>query len=201
MSTTSEPARPEPDTHIVTYGDKEYEVLKEGLAEILNPKDDSQAGNTAKGQAVFYNPIQQFNRDLSVLAIRAFGEDLAAIRKSRAGKKLKPDTNRGRKRKRVPEGGPGTIDAQEAVAENSAEAGIAEADPPTVGGHTCGAATVSRDGDGNGNGLGTAPKAPKADLDRESGQTQKPVCEPILLLPNALPRTDTLTPSIDLQDS
>lgn len=34
-----------------------------------------------KPQNVFYNPIQQFNRDLSVLAIKAFGEDLCERRR------------------------------------------------------------------------------------------------------------------------
>lgn len=35
-----------------------------------------------EAQKVFYNPIQQFNRDLSVLAIRTFGEDICERRRS-----------------------------------------------------------------------------------------------------------------------
>ena len=44
--------------------------------------------DTAQGQPqnVFYNPIQQFNRDLSVLAIKAFGEDLCARRREKHDK-------------------------------------------------------------------------------------------------------------------
>lgn len=41
-----------------------YDVVTEGRASILYPK----------GNKVFYNPIQQFNRDTSVVAIRAWAE-------------------------------------------------------------------------------------------------------------------------------
>jgi hypothetical protein len=34
--------------------------------------------------SVFYNPIQQFNRDLSVLAIRAHGEHIIDLKKQKA---------------------------------------------------------------------------------------------------------------------
>ena len=90
----------------VTYDGKDYDVVKEGLVEILNATQ-TQEGNAEKGnrkpQAVFYNPIQQFNRDLSVLAIRVFGEDLAAIRRARAERRLRNVTkkeSKGKKRKR-----------------------------------------------------------------------------------------------------
>ena len=73
-------------TPTISYDGKDYEVVKEGLAEILHLKNDSQKESAAKPQSVFYNPIQQFNRDLSVLAIRAYGEDLATIRKLRKEK-------------------------------------------------------------------------------------------------------------------
>ncbi|KIW19808.1 N2,N2-dimethylguanosine tRNA methyltransferase [Exophiala spinifera] len=60
---------------------KKYRKVTEGLASVLAPyKQDSDA-HTRKGhnndegaQAVFYNPIQQFNRDLSVLAITVYAE-------------------------------------------------------------------------------------------------------------------------------
>jgi tRNA (guanine26-N2/guanine27-N2)-dimethyltransferase len=42
----------------------EYDIIKEGKAEILTPKEDK----------VFYNPIQQFNRDLSIMAIKSYIE-------------------------------------------------------------------------------------------------------------------------------
>lgn len=42
----------------------DWQVIKEGKATILAPKEDK----------VFYNPIQQFNRDLSVMAIRTWSQ-------------------------------------------------------------------------------------------------------------------------------
>lgn len=80
---------------LVTHEGTTYNTIKEGLAYILVPPNartstDPQAKNnkdkddTEQAQSVFYNPIQQFNRDLSVLAIKAFGED----RCERAKKKL-----------------------------------------------------------------------------------------------------------------
>jgi tRNA (guanine26-N2/guanine27-N2)-dimethyltransferase len=95
---------------LAKYNGKEYEVVQEGLATILNPR---RAPNTVdKGkprdagmpqQAVFYNPIQQFNRDLSVLAIRIFAGDLARIRKARRERQAQGNSNKagkGKKRKR-----------------------------------------------------------------------------------------------------
>ncbi|MCJ1484760.1 RNA methyltransferase tRNA(m5U54)methyltransferase [Schaereria dolodes] len=97
----------------VVYDGQEYEVIREGLAEILNQETTKSTPGTMpiqsandQSQTVFYNPIQQFNRDLSVLAIRAFGEDLAVIRKARHRRRL---LDLGRKepqrRKRNKEGG------------------------------------------------------------------------------------------------
>ncbi|MCJ1278032.1 RNA methyltransferase tRNA(m5U54)methyltransferase [Puttea exsequens] len=86
----------------VTYDNKTYTIAREGTAELLALQTPKTTKNRASGaQAVFYNPIQQYNRDLSVLAIRAFGEDLAAIRRARSerrGKKLGEDGGRGVKR-------------------------------------------------------------------------------------------------------
>ncbi|KAB8338892.1 hypothetical protein FH972_021834 [Carpinus fangiana] len=66
-------------------------TVKEGLAHILVPKNATNQMDPKKAkddptqvQSVFYNPIQQFNRDLSVLAIKAFGEDLCAVRRKQA---------------------------------------------------------------------------------------------------------------------
>ena len=82
---------------ITTYEGKDYEIVREGLAEILNPQD---AGGS-KSQKVFYNPIQQFNRDLSVLAIRTFANDLAIIRRHRREKEAQNQAKHsGQKRKR-----------------------------------------------------------------------------------------------------
>lgn len=75
---------------------KTYDIVREGLAEILSlkqpRKDDDRTVDSherSKAQDVFYNPVQQFNRDLTVLAIRAFSEDLAVIRGANQ-KKSKP---------------------------------------------------------------------------------------------------------------
>lgn len=80
-----------------------YDIVREGLAEILNPQvkeesDSAQNSKVPRPQTVFYNPIQQFNRDLTVLAIRAFGSDIAARRKARQA--AGPGSRRGKKRKR-----------------------------------------------------------------------------------------------------
>ncbi|KAL3419874.1 tRNA (guanine(26)-N(2))-dimethyltransferase, mitochondrial [Phlyctema vagabunda] len=74
-------ATPAANKHILHEG-VEYTTIKEGLAHILVPASASATPMTTnKGdnqpQSVFYNPIQQFNRDLSVLAIKAFSEQLA----------------------------------------------------------------------------------------------------------------------------
>lgn len=67
---------------IVEHEGKTYETIREGGAYILIPPNTQKhvdPQNKAKlgeqPQNVFYNPIQQFNRDLSVLSIKAFGED------------------------------------------------------------------------------------------------------------------------------
>jgi len=98
---------PAPGQHIQHNG-KEYTTVKEGLAHILIPADASATPQTTpqgdnQAQSVFYNPIQQFNRDLSVLAIKAYGEE-AIERKKAAGKKAKGAQNnkkREKKRKRA----------------------------------------------------------------------------------------------------
>ena len=81
-----------------------YTTIQEGLAFILIPPDtplltDPKAaknGTLPPAQNVFYNPIQQFNRDLTVLAIRAFGE--AYI--SDTSKTLQTRRQRARKRQK-----------------------------------------------------------------------------------------------------
>ena len=71
-------------------------AIREGLAEILRTDD------SPKTQAVFYNPIQQYNRDLSVLAIRAFAEDFEFVRNARQ-QRWRENKQRGKKRKRGPD--------------------------------------------------------------------------------------------------
>ncbi|KAL8728269.1 MAG: hypothetical protein Q9166_005510 [cf. Caloplaca sp. 2 TL-2023] len=97
-------------TDEVTYKDKSYNIIREGLADILNLKSTAPARNGSTKPSVFYNPIQQFNRDLSVLAIRVFAEDLAIIRRARHEKRLQQlakGGQKGTKRKRQDEPGAG----------------------------------------------------------------------------------------------
>ena len=86
----------------ISFKDKIYHRVREGLADILNlPSADAEKGGSK--QSVFYNPIQQFNRDLSVLAIRVFAEDLAnlrCVRRERRTEKLAKEGRKGTKRKR-----------------------------------------------------------------------------------------------------
>lgn len=76
-------------TQEIVVDDTKYTPIHEGLASILTPssastttsskgKSDSQ-GNKG-GQQVFYNPVQQFNRDLSVLAILIYGQSACSAR-------------------------------------------------------------------------------------------------------------------------
>jgi tRNA (guanine26-N2/guanine27-N2)-dimethyltransferase len=73
----------------ITHGGSEYTTIKEGLAYILVPRgiptstDPKMSKEDTEKQQVFYNPIQQFNRDLSVLAIKTFGEDLVERRRQK----------------------------------------------------------------------------------------------------------------------
>lgn len=100
-------ATPAVGQHIHHDG-KDYSTIKEGLAYILvpgngplvpqtNPSGDNQS------QSVFYNPIQQFNRDLSVLAIKAYGEDAVAKKEAESEKRRKVANAKSKKRKRVDE--------------------------------------------------------------------------------------------------
>jgi len=84
----------------------ECTAVREGLATVLFPKTvakKDKSGNDVKAEGqVFYNPIQQFNRDLSVLAIRAFGEVyLKEKKEKKAGKKRGGEDERGKERKAV----------------------------------------------------------------------------------------------------
>ena len=104
MGSPSSPTISPQTSSEVTYNGKIYNIAKEGAAEILDLKREADPKSKKNiPQSVFYNPIQQFNRDLSVLAIKAFGDDLAAIRKARHERRLDDvaqNKQRGQKRKR-----------------------------------------------------------------------------------------------------
>ncbi|CAG8181521.1 unnamed protein product [Penicillium olsonii] len=93
---------------LVEFKGTQYQVVKEGLARILNPPSQEAASKGTKKnlkdddqtQSVFYNPIQQFNRDLSVLAIRAYGEHLLDYKKQKVDNKLKKQAGNGAKKRK-----------------------------------------------------------------------------------------------------
>ncbi|KAI1397604.1 dimethylguanosine tRNA methyltransferase [Hypoxylon fuscum] len=71
------------EVQTITRDGQEFTEVKEGLARILIPfsaKDvaSKKLSDVEEQQKVFYNPIQQFNRDLTVLAIKAYGEEALA---------------------------------------------------------------------------------------------------------------------------
>lgn len=101
----------------VAHDDKTYTTIQEGRAHILVP-DKSNEGNDDKkknaanadgaAQQVFYNPIQQFNRDLTVLAIKAYGEEVQEKKRKAAeqrSKKSKDRKERKEKKQAVQEAG------------------------------------------------------------------------------------------------
>lgn len=79
----------------ISHEGKEYTTIKEGLAHILVPHDTPTSTDPrmskedTQKQQVFYNPIQQFNRDLSVLAIKTFGLDSVQRKQERHAKQMK----------------------------------------------------------------------------------------------------------------
>lgn len=85
----------------------QYNVIHEGKAEILTPKEDK----------VFYNPIQQFNRDLSIMAINSYVElrHEAWEQKQKAKEESRKDSpnDSGEKRRRLD--GPGKVRICEAL--------------------------------------------------------------------------------------
>ncbi|KAI5303611.1 3-oxoacyl-[acyl-carrier-protein] synthase [Ascosphaera pollenicola] len=91
---------------IIQHDGITYHTVKEGQAYILTPQSSETTGEKGKKSGtklhtVFYNPIQQFNRDLSVLAIRAFGEHVIAEKKKHLERSAKRQNLRhGMKRKR-----------------------------------------------------------------------------------------------------
>ena len=168
---------------LVTYDSNEYEIVREGSAEILNiKKPDIQPKQSANSQAVFYNPIQQFNRDLSVLAIRAFGEDFTKIRRLRYEKRSSKDSgqHRGKKRKRGPESGQESNGVTELLATGVADDAATNPSNANLQHHSSDAEIVSKSEIKEVSvavhpELELAPKAPKAELEREKRPPPKPV--------------------------
>ncbi|KAL9102208.1 MAG: hypothetical protein Q9163_002614 [Psora crenata] len=90
----------------VSYHGKGYDIVREGLAEILVPAAPASTKGKAKAQAVFYNPIQQYSRDLSVLAVRAFADDYIFLKGKKQRKRQETQREaRETKSKREPSAG------------------------------------------------------------------------------------------------
>lgn len=77
-------------------GGKQSDTVTEGKATILVPEGAKVGEDKSEVQQVFYNPIQQFNRDLSVLAIKTYGEERLERRRQRESQQ----SNKSKKRKR-----------------------------------------------------------------------------------------------------
>ncbi|KAL2754420.1 hypothetical protein ACRALDRAFT_1063263 [Sodiomyces alcalophilus JCM 7366] len=117
----------------VTYGGKEYSTIREGLADILVPVSVKQKnGKASEEQQVFYNPIQQFNRDLSVIAIRAYGEDALANRKTTVAEKRLEKEKKKRRRAEGDDGNDRPAKVQVSGGEGEA-ADKAASVVPTIG--------------------------------------------------------------------
>lgn len=93
---------PPADKQVILHNGVRYTTVKEGLAHILVPEpseEDKKRSKDGQGvQQVFYNPIQQFNRDLTVLAIKAYGK--AQIQKKQVATANLHDKLAEKKRKR-----------------------------------------------------------------------------------------------------
>lgn len=105
----------QPEQPSSNHGSAAYKTITEGLATILVPEtkeDTSKPGSDSGDQSVFYNPIQQFNRDLSVLAIKAFGEETIDAKRQKWEKRradlARKNERLKRKRKRGDEDGQAT---------------------------------------------------------------------------------------------
>ncbi|OJD13823.1 N2,N2-dimethylguanosine tRNA methyltransferase, partial [Emergomyces pasteurianus Ep9510] len=81
-------------------------------------KQQQQNQQQQETQSVFYNPIQQFNRDLSVLAIRAYGEHALIVKREKMERAaLNKGGPKGKKRKR----GIADVGGREAEGEKQGE--------------------------------------------------------------------------------
>ena len=122
-----DPSQNETDTQ---KQDIKYKTVTEGLATIQIPVEKSGSKKEAiNGQSVFYNPIQQFNRDLSVLVIDTFAGVSIPVRRERI-EKTRPKRRKKltRKRKReYPEEEADTSQQEARGADESGFTGISQA--------------------------------------------------------------------------
>jgi tRNA (guanine26-N2/guanine27-N2)-dimethyltransferase len=108
-----------------------YEAVQEGLATILVPKGSAEPHSAERDatpdQTVFYNPIQQFNRDISVLVINEFAKEaVAAKTRDTAKRKAKARRADARKRRKLDGSGDATAAALPEKAAGSVEGRVKE---------------------------------------------------------------------------
>ncbi|RDL31453.1 Uncharacterized protein BP5553_09662 [Venustampulla echinocandica] len=143
-------APPAADQHIIHDG-VEYATIKEGLAHILIPASAAKTPQTTprgdnQPQSVFYNPIQQFNRDLSVLAIKAYGEELLEKKRMKADKARQKQSTKGKDKKRKrEEDGAGEPSRKAGKIEGKSQITDAEATQAEVDAHLKGDAKSTID--------------------------------------------------------
>ncbi|PHH65903.1 hypothetical protein CDD81_1272 [Ophiocordyceps australis] len=88
------------NSELIERHGKQYRPITEGKATILVPSSATPKGSDEE-QQVFYNPVQQYNRDLSCLAIKAYGEwTLQQRQQDLQSKAAAKQAKRGQKRKR-----------------------------------------------------------------------------------------------------
>ncbi|EXJ58049.1 hypothetical protein A1O7_05472 [Cladophialophora yegresii CBS 114405] len=192
-------ASPAPPDATIIDG-KRYRQVREGLASVLAPyaediatstkrnkNNDSkqtqllttQSRNNDEGhQAVFYNPIQQFNRDLTVLAITVYGEGALLETQSKFKRKAEHNKNKRDERRaknlatnqldRIAENGPAQLNARKRKADDIED----PHEDNTV----------------------LAPtKKPKADTDEQDDEEELPVAE-LIAHPSGDPHNQTEQP-------
>ncbi|KAK4163177.1 putative N(2),N(2)-dimethylguanosine tRNA methyltransferase [Cladorrhinum sp. PSN259] len=82
----------------IKHNNVTYTTVKEGLAHILVPEQkDAKEGQPV--QQVFYNPIQQFNRDLTIIAMKAYGKERMKQKQVASQAKIGKFAEKKRKRK------------------------------------------------------------------------------------------------------
>ncbi|KAL7009826.1 RNA methyltransferase tRNA(m5U54)methyltransferase [Cystobasidiomycetes sp. EMM_F5] len=119
-----------------------YRVHVEGRAGILVPDGSSTSiPDKDKHQNVFVNPIQEFNRDVSIAAIRAWSEMVDAVKREQweqkqAARKSRPDSehasSKPSKKRRLEQDPSGSVSTAESASQDSlADTVIADDNEPS----------------------------------------------------------------------
>lgn len=173
------------ETQKVVVDGEQFTEVKEGLGRILTPYTGKNGPDAEdEVQNVFYNPIQQFNRDLTVLAIKVHGEEVVARRKAASESKF---NKKKRKREDTEDGKPpkqpGAPQVQSET--NTSDAAATESRPEQTTGDPMDISEPpsAQQGDGanatgevkNGNGAGSKEEATAGDdQDRPERKMQPP---------------------------